>query len=384
MFSSRSDEFVKSDRMDDYCGTTERPIVERPLPQRGSKESDAGTISDFDQALDEFGRKIIPKQPSTPVWPPCFETHGSSFTFDTRSSMFYENESDFFYDPKSKLYYGNKSQIYYRYDPFATPFFVEVQKIDESKMTVASENEIIHAPGKPSSTYSKPPTISINIKSKSLKVKKKQRTEDIKPDRATPAVSIPFRAKKKHETDMEKWSNRQTEKQHDVERPVLGSVPAISSKVTRTANGEPICVLCQRKFPNLEKLKVHERASKLHQENLKKQGLSKRDNEEKQKNYADRAQQRRNMYGVESMPVCTVLPAIESTPIPTQLSATDTLGTSNIGNKMLQKLGWKEGNSIGRLVGQGSHHGSQQVQLAKEWERIEALADANMAKRPYR
>jgi RNA-binding protein 5/10 len=298
--------------------------------------------------------------------------------------MFYENESDFFYDPKSKLYYGNKSQIYYRYDPFATPFFVEVQKIDESKMTVASENEIIHAPGKPSSTESKPPTISINIKSKSLKVKKKQRTEDIKPDRATPAVSIPFRAKKKHETDMEKWSNRQTEKQHDVERPVLGSVPAISSKVTRTANGEPICVLCQRKFPNLEKLKVHERASKLHQENLKKQGLSKRDNEEKQKNYADRAQQRRNMYGVESMPVCTVLPAIESTPIPTQLSATDTLGTSNIGNKMLQKLGWKEGNSIGRSVGQGSHHGSQQVQLAKEWERIEALADANMAKRPHR
>jgi hypothetical protein len=51
---------------------------------------------------------------------------------------------------------------------------------------------------------------------------------------------------------------------------------------------------------------------------------------------------------------------------------------------MLQKLGWKEGNSIGRSVGQGSHHGSQQVQLAKEWERIEALADANMAKRPHR
>jgi hypothetical protein len=48
----------------------------------------------------------------------------------------------------------------------------------------------------------------------------------------------------------------------------------------------------------------------------------------------------------------------------------ETLGESNVGNKMLQKLGWKSGTNLGRNAG-GESTGEA---LKKDWERIEQLA----------
>ena len=52
----------------------------------------------------------------------------------------------------------------------------------------------------------------------------------------------------------------------------------------------------------------------------------------------------------------------------------DNLGESNIGNQMLQKLGWKSGSSLGR-GGEGEQARTQST-LVKDWEKIETLASS--------
>mmetsp|Transcript_3127 Transcript_3127/g.6466 ORF Transcript_3127/g.6466 Transcript_3127/m.6466 type:complete len:85 (+) Transcript_3127:1449-1703(+) len=50
----------------------------------------------------------------------------------------------------------------------------------------------------------------------------------------------------------------------------------------------------------------------------------------------------------------------------------ETLGTTNVGNRLLQKLGWKCGESLGTNKGGGDGANN----LKSDWEKIEALAQA--------
>merc|ERR1712127_905371 len=81
--------------------------------------------------------------------------------------------------------------------------------------------------------------------------------------------------------------------------------------------------------------------------------------------YRDRAKERRSMHGIENTSstgaadahlqvvadIADMGPSLEKarTVLTTETVAPDqTLDESNIGNKLLQKLGWKKGNSLGR------------------------------------
>ena len=223
--------------------------------------------------------------------------------------------------------------------------------------------------------------------------------------------------------------------------------------ITRTAKGEPICVLCQRKFPTIEKLRYHEQASKLHAENLKKKkqqqqqqqqqqekqaarsktaaavtatestelsigcaGQQKKESVSTTSNYVDRARQRRELYGDDAGTTATLNPVSASSSLavtgaagggvlPPLEESTETvvchgrpeelLGTSNVGNQMLHKLGWKSGQALGRRKRQSDENNKNNQddtddgqeeeeapciqddgnqELRKDWERIEALA----------
>ena len=48
----------------------------------------------------------------------------------------------------------------------------------------------------------------------------------------------------------------------------------IEDKINNNENKEAICIICQRKFANYEKLKLHEKLSELHRQNLEKLKLN--------------------------------------------------------------------------------------------------------------
>uniref|UniRef100_A0A8D3DVP2 RNA binding motif protein 5 n=1 Tax=Scophthalmus maximus TaxID=52904 RepID=A0A8D3DVP2_SCOMX len=103
------------------------------------------------------------------------------------------------------------------------------------------------------------------------------------------------------------------------------------------------CLLCRRQFPNKESLVRHQQLSDLHKKNLEvlrrskmtEAELEELERKETELKYRDRAAERREKYAA---------PPVINYEQPTK----DGLNSDNIGNKMLQAMGWKEGKGLGR------------------------------------
>ena len=324
-------------------------------------------------------------------WPPCFEKDGSAFVLDSRSGMFYESRSDFFYDPKSKLYYGNKKGSYFKYDDALTPPFVEFHKVADNPGKGVDPTAVSLDPiADTTIEVRKTSVISINIKSK--KAKKRMKVNET--NAVQPVVT---KHQKKQAANLEKWSERKAEIQAELPASPGSTVATASiatsnpEKIVRTAKGEPICTVCKRKFPSVEKLRLHERMSELHKQNLAKNAATaaaghKRRPSPPATEYQDRAKKRRELHGPE---IAIPPPKVASLPItshdPEPHRPEDNLGSSNIGNQMLQKLGWKEGSTLGRKsndgsetesgdTGQTKEQDSRIQHLRQDWDRIESMA----------
>mmetsp|Transcript_15295 Transcript_15295/g.29034 ORF Transcript_15295/g.29034 Transcript_15295/m.29034 type:complete len:348 (-) Transcript_15295:24-1067(-) len=339
---------------------TEEECCECGLFASSSKQ----VAQEEDSELDEFGRRKPSSVPQPPLWPPNFESHGSDYVLDHRSGMFYEPKSNFFYDPTTKLYYSHDKQSYFRHR----------LGMNGNSVYEKVENSTNATDAGPANTDKQMivPAISINLKTKALPKKTKKKTEGgakTKSVVAAAGVAVPRKAKE-HEADLSKWSERQTE---------VKAGGRDLSKIKKTAKGEPICSLCQRKFATLDKLFYHEKASELHKTNLAKQAAARKESaalaeeEKKKASYVDRAEQRRLMHGPET--TGPALGATETSEGPAEavipVDPKETLNETNIGNKMLQKLGWQQGTGLGRRMAASAN------ELEQDWERIERLAAAN-------
>jgi hypothetical protein len=204
-------------------------------------------------------------------WPPCFDNEGSAFIFHPASGMFYEEHSDFFYDPKAKVYYGVKKAAYFRYDNTMNPPFVQTQRADPSQGTPIAPAEppvtlpSVNAPQNPNVR----PIIAIKLKTKKMKKAKVIINTEASDNFQIPAV--PSKSHQEQIANIEKWKGKQAELKA-VLLPVSSGVSAAvaAEEIKKTANGEPICVICKRKFPTIEKLRLHESKSELHKSNLAK------------------------------------------------------------------------------------------------------------------
>lgn len=121
------------------------------------------------------------------------------------------------------------------------------------------------------------------------------------------------------------------------------------------------CMLCKRAFPSADVLTKHLKMSNLHKENLQKyklqQGILEIGGNSAQ-NYRDRAKERRLKYGeVETVPVNRskerFVREMEKQASITQTYQASTIASQpisegNIGNKLLQKMGWKAGSGLGK------------------------------------
>lgn len=347
-----------------------------------SEEKPAQTIDmdghQSEPEYDEFGR-IVPRTkkqeiPKKSEWPPCFcERHSVDYVLDVQSGMFFHAGCEFFYDPKSKLYYGNKQQSYFRHVENSTCQYVPVTGEGGISAPQASvQPEAILDP-KLGSTSASGATaaISIHLKTKKLPTKKVQHIKhsqassdsknmNVHSDRATP-LTKPMA--KQDSQNIDKWQERRQELTTE------NCVP----KIAATKSGDPVCLLCKRKFKSLEQLQRHEQLSQMHKENL----LRFKSTEPPVLAYMDRAQHRRELHQntttdllVAASDLQTGFSAIEaseqiksmvsvSEQVPTNF---DPLGEQNVGRKLLQEMGWKE---------RAHNESSTASGLVKEWDRIE-------------
>jgi RNA-binding protein 5/10 len=313
-----------------------------------------------EEEIDEFGRSTkvreeIQKQPKT-FWPPPFEDSGSAFVLDNRSGMFYEAESDFFFDPKSKMYFGNKQRAYYTYDA-ELKRFQKVENINEAPVPSSEATTTDLVPIMDGSAFKGADSqraISIKLKTKRL------------PSKTTKISGNSLEHENvatKHAVDIEKWSIRQSER-----RVETGVVYHRTEKIIKTVHGNPVCLLCRRKFATVEKLRRHESESELHQRNLLSSKTMPTVTDGSSVAYVDRARQRRELHDDADAILAAPLPLDNGISAERPMDAVhasdekSTPSTTNIGESMLKKLGWKPGDNQG------------ESKLRRDWSRIEAMA----------
>ena len=347
-----------------------------------------------------------PKRPKQKrAWPPPFDTDGALYVFDSRSGFFYEAESNFYYDPKSRYYYSIEKAAYFQYCPEQEPPFRQVPSQQHGEIDTSTAVEASTGAAAAGSKMK----IAISLKTKTpmgvtsssggsgggtVSVNSSMDTGAMNPAKQTsPTESRGIKqSKAAYDADIVKWNH--------------------APKTTTT--GQPVCLLCRRKFPNIEALQKHEQSSALHEQNLAKKD---KDAAETSKStwrrpdnpsveYRDRAKDRRSMYGaMYGADVSGAVPSVASpecspSAIISSASAdfgpnleraravaatatvrpSDAFGDSNIGSQMLQKIGWKKGSSLGRKksleTGNNSDGTNANIQMLKEWEKIESAAAA--------
>uniref|UniRef100_A0A669DMN2 RNA binding motif protein 5 n=1 Tax=Oreochromis niloticus TaxID=8128 RepID=A0A669DMN2_ORENI len=113
------------------------------------------------------------------------------------------------------------------------------------------------------------------------------------------------------------------------------------------------CLLCRRQFPNKESLIRHQQLSDLHKvtSHVSSSELTMKliQKERERMKYRDRAAERREKYGIPEPPAPKKKKFNQPAPaINYEQPTKDGLNSDNIGNKMLQAMGWKEGKGLGR------------------------------------
>lgn len=140
----------------------------------------------------------------------------------------------------------------------------------------------------------------------------------------------------------------ESESSGDEEHPVIDENDLLDFK-------KLICNLCKRQLSSAEALSKHAQLSALHKQNLEmlQSKYKKNDNNDKQPIYRDRAKERRMKYGNPDEPQPSklkekFLKSRELVEAPVSASVIEPIGVENVGNRLLQKMGWTEGQGLGK------------------------------------
>jgi hypothetical protein len=342
-----------------------------------------------------------------PKFPGPFKIHPEDYLLDPITGYFYEDRTQFYHCPKTKLYFHHDSNHYYSFDR-EEDLYMDVDydygavkmKFDfgDKDKVCDGEDLVVQAlqgTKKVHDSHTKN-KISITIKQQLPKKgsSKKASNKSVKQQGMNTELAVKEttdlvveRRQKSHQDDIEKWTQRIKEcNDSDVPLPMTNSFSTPSmdllvvEKVRRTKSGKPVCMLCKRKFVDVEKLEQHQMLSELHKLNLARAIHA--SGEKHSKVYLDRAHHRRVLYESQAVdPLMDVselgsmmapnLEEARKVVVTESVRPEDNLGDSNIGNKMLQKLGW-DGGSLGRKLNSNGNGGAES--LKNEWKRIEALA----------
>ncbi|XP_050314688.1 RNA-binding protein 5-like [Anthonomus grandis grandis] len=315
-------------------------------------------------------------------------TDGKRYAVPDISSYIYDKSTGFQYDPSTGLYYDSKSTYYWN---------SVIQKYlfwDHEKFTYAL------AP-----TYNN--TSSVNAASNTLSTNEEEKNKNSNNAKVPGEKHDKVKVAKKIAKDMERWAKTLNQKKDfiavknvsdnnyistsasadigfsvlekktvvspnpalktdiDVPEPAVG--PLVASYGDSESSGEDdeeslldftklICNLCKRQLGSAEALQKHAKMSSLHKQNLEAKRSKKAAESASQPNktvYRDRAKERRMKFGDpdEAQPSKLkekYLKTLNSEPPVPSASVLEPIGSENVGNRLLQKMGWTEGQGLGK------------------------------------
>uniref|UniRef100_A0A671K8H5 RNA-binding protein 5-B-like n=1 Tax=Sinocyclocheilus anshuiensis TaxID=1608454 RepID=A0A671K8H5_9TELE len=301
----------------------------------------------------------------------------SSYQYDESSGYYYDPSTGLYYDPNTHYYYNSQTQQYLYWDGEKQAYVPAVDANNAAQSDAASMSTTQkEKKEKPKSKTAQQIAKDMERWAKSLNKQKENFRSSFQPisqeeRKEAAAADAGFTLFEKKTGALERLvteASKVTEEECSSSKVGLVAAYSGDSEPEEVMEGDEredkltdwkkiACLLCRRQFPNKEALIRHQQLSDLHKQNLevlRRSKLSEAELEELERKetemkYRDRAAERREKYGIPEPPVPKKRKFTQPTPVVNYEQPTkDGLNSDNIGNKMLQAMGWKEGKGLGR------------------------------------
>lgn len=306
----------------------------------------------------------------------------SAYQYEESSGYYYDPQTGLYYDPSSQYYYNSETQQYLYWDSEKGSYMPAPDTGLANSSSATNSKEPKERQEKPKSKSAQQIAKDMERWAKTLNKQKESfksgfqvfgpsKEEERRESAAADAGFFLFE-KKMGGFEMPSFMIEQfkiTEQETSAKSGLVaayngdsdpeegGSCRAADEEGKVTDWTKMVCLLCQRQFPAKDALLRHQQLSDLHKQNLEIQRRSKLteaeleelERKETELKYRDRAAERREKYGVPEPPAPKK--KFYKPPTPTvnyEQPTKDGLTSDNIGNKMLQAMGWQEGKGLGR------------------------------------
>lgn len=319
----------------------------------------------------------------------------STYQYNEATGYYYDPQTGLYYDPSSQYYYNAETQQYLYWDSekqmyVFTPSESDTEQVSANSSSTPNIKELKDKKEKPKSKSAQQITKDMERWVKTLNKQKESfkspfqgfgssKEDDRRESAAADAGLVVFEKKQTGGLEMPSFMMEQfqTAEQETPAKSVLvstyngdsepeegGSERATDVEGEITDWKRMVCLLCRRQFPNKDTLLRHQQLSDLHKQNMEIQRRSKLtedqleelERKETEWKYRDRAAERREKYGVPEPPEPPApkkknkffKPPAQYSTVDYEQPTKDGLTSDNIGNKMLQAMGWQEGKGLGR------------------------------------
>lgn len=308
----------------------------------------------------------------------------SKYVYDKNSGYYYDPSTTLFYDPNSTYYWNSVLQKYLYYDHEKSTYVLVELPYDYMSTQQSVENTMEQK------TKKQKPEKQDKIKVAKKVVKDMERwakTLNQKKDlSSSSSLSISssegnlntFTSSASADIGYSVLENKNNNSlstnyscSYDIPtsvQDVIQTSPAIPMQEENTLSDEEtlnsetdfldfkklICRLCKRQLLSAEALSKHGSLSELHKKNLEAYFNNKRNENNCDKTvYRDRAKERRMKYGLSDEQHVSelkekYLKSLEMANISTATSVNEPISSENVGSRLLQKMGWTEGQGLGK------------------------------------
>uniref|UniRef100_A0A7N8YDF8 RNA-binding protein 5-like n=1 Tax=Mastacembelus armatus TaxID=205130 RepID=A0A7N8YDF8_9TELE len=298
----------------------------------------------------------------------------STYQYDESSGYYYDPKTGLYYDPSSQYYYNSETQQYLYWDDekqtyVPAPTDTSTEQTDNT--TASSSAPVSTTSKEPKEKKEKPKSKSAQQIAKDMERWAKSLNKQKESFKSSIQGSGPSREEDRKESAAADAGFSLFEKKVGLLESSNGLVAAYNGDsdpeeggLNRAADEEGkitdwkkmVCLLCRRQFPTKESLLRHQQLSDLHKQNLEIQRrsrlseaeLEELERRETEMKYRDRAAERREKYGLPEPPFDLMLQTIVFLGRNYEQPTKDGITSDNIGNKMLQAMGWQEGKGLGR------------------------------------
>ena len=292
----------------------------------------------------------------------------SSYQYDDTSGYYYDPVSTLYYDANSQYYYNSKNNKFFYWDARHETFLPapdhgnggdrkEDERKSSSKEKVKSAKKIQKDMEKWAKTLNQRKDNSrsaVDVRTESSSNSFQKGSEDI-------AFNLLQRKDEPQTSGLAGLAGYASDEEVvEEDKPSKTSSNMAIAEMKLTDWNTLACLLCQRQFKSRDQLQKHNTMSELHTSNMKNWRSQYSDNGDSGPQgggmqYRDRAKERRNKFGDDDKPIPNkfkekYLRALDDTSSASgsDLANAPKIAENNKGNKMLQKMGWKDGQGLGK------------------------------------